>query len=307
MRSAAFSRIAACIVAVSCGLAPITSRAQSCKCPRNPGLGGGVQCSKDQIAICDPSSGECNCTCDSVQPGKTKADYEAQIFSKVLNSKIDPADLSSPQNRIFVSSFRKSRDAKGTFSFDKEEGPAGRQESQGRVKVGVPEWLEEVLSSKGGVSVGPGASLQNCPNGICIGGENKGTATVNNYAPPRRVVSPIQRETISRVLLATPEKHKPLLLINGGDETQAYALQLAPIFQSSKWPLLGDGAMTSNFVPAGNELELRVYPGNASAMDDAKVIQEAFSQAGIKVPIVEDKRMIAEPDKVHILVFPITH
>jgi hypothetical protein len=107
--------------------------------------------------------------------------------------------------------------------------------------------------------------------------------------------------------LATPEKHKPLLLINGGDETQAYALQLAPIFQSSKWPLLGDGAMTSNFVPAGNELELRVYPGNASAMDDAKVIQEAFSQAGIKVPIVEDKRMIAEPDKVHILVFPITH
>jgi hypothetical protein len=188
MRSAAFSRIAACIVVIGCSLVSITSVAQSCKCPRNPGPGGGVQCSKDQIAICDPSLGECNCTCDSVQPGKTKADYEAQIFSKVLNTKIDPADLSSPQNRTFVSSFRKSREAKGTFNFDKEEGPAGRQQSQERVKVGVPEWLEEVLSSKGGVSVGPGASLQNCPNGICIGGENRGTATVNNYAPPSRLL-----------------------------------------------------------------------------------------------------------------------
>jgi len=123
-----------------------------------------------------------------VQPGKTKADYEAQIFSKVLHTKIDPSDLSTGQYSVPVSSFRKSMDGKGSFSFDKEEGPAGRQERKGQVKVGVPEWLEEVLSSKGGVSVGPGASLQNCPNGICIGGENRGTATVNNYAPPSRLL-----------------------------------------------------------------------------------------------------------------------
>jgi len=203
MRSAAFNGIAACIVGISCSLMPMTLEAQSCKCPKNPGPGGGVQCSKDQIATCDPSSGECNCTCDSVQPGKTKADYEAQIFSKVVHAKIDPADLSSGQNRIFVSTFRKSTEGKGVFSFDKEEDPAGRQEGKGQVKVGVPEWLEKVLSGEGGVSIGPGASLQSCPNGICIGGENRGTATVNNYAPPSRLLDDEHAKKFKAALLGS--------------------------------------------------------------------------------------------------------
>jgi hypothetical protein len=102
MRFAAFSRIAACIVGISCSFAPMTSPAQSCKCPKNPGPGGGVQCAKDQIATCDPSSGECNCTCDSVQAGKTKADYQAQIFSKVLHTKVDPDELSSSIRQVCV-------------------------------------------------------------------------------------------------------------------------------------------------------------------------------------------------------------
>jgi hypothetical protein len=118
-------------------------------------------------------------------------------------------------------------------------------------------------------------------------------------------VSETQKGEMRAVLLTTPPKHKPMLLINGGDETQAYALQLAPIFQSSNWPLFGGGATSSNFVPTGNGLEMRVFPGNDSAMDDAAAIQKAFKKAGITVPIIEDKLMWAQPDNVHILVFPI--
>jgi hypothetical protein len=33
-------------------------------------------------------------------------------------------------------------------------------------------------------SQAPGGQKQNCPNGICIGGDNNGTATVNNYGQP---------------------------------------------------------------------------------------------------------------------------
>ncbi len=200
MRFAAFSRIAACIVAIICSFAPMTSEAADCRCRKNPGPGGGVQCAKDQIATCDGTSGECNCTCDSVQPGKAKADYQAQIFSKVLHTKVNPDELSSPQYQKYVSSFRKSGGDEGTFSFDKEAGASrGRQ-----VTVGVPEWLEGVLAGKGGVSIGPGASLQNCPNGICIGGANSGTATVNNFTPPERHLTPAQVEALNALALSLP-------------------------------------------------------------------------------------------------------
>jgi len=185
MRFAAFSRIAACIVGFSCSFAPMTSEASNCKCPKNPGPGGGVQCAKDQVATCDATSGVCNCTCDSVQAGKTKAEYEAQIFSQVLHTKVDPDELSSPQYGKFVSSFRKSNGDKGTFTFDKETGAGrGRQ-----VTVGVPEWLEGVLAGRGGVSIGAGASIQippgttieattNAPDSAAVG-INTGTVTVN--------------------------------------------------------------------------------------------------------------------------------
>jgi hypothetical protein len=150
----------------------MASQAANCKCPKAPGPGGGVQCAADEIATCDATTGECNCTCDSAKPGRTKAEYEAQIFSKVLHTKVDPAELSSPKYEKYMSSFRKSAGDEGTFSFDKEAGASRRSQ----VTVGVPDWIEKVLGGKRGVSIGPGALLQNCPNGICNAGDNNGTA-----------------------------------------------------------------------------------------------------------------------------------
>jgi len=178
MKFIAFEWIAICIVGIGWSAAPMQLAAGNCKCPKNPGPGGGVRCADDQIATCDPSSGECNCTCDSIARGKSKEEYEAIILSKALRSTVDPADLSSPQYHRFVSSFRKGED-QNSFSFEKDEG-SGRSV---HVRVGVPEWVGSVLGGKGAVLIGPGAYIQNCPNGICISGDNKGGATVNNFGP----------------------------------------------------------------------------------------------------------------------------
>jgi hypothetical protein len=182
-----------------------------------------------------------------------------------------------------------------TMQTNKDSHPTAVPEATKPVESTVPSISQ---SNSGGINVQQATTGKDSPI-------IDSPITIN--APPRRVITPTQNETMSKVLSVTPEKHKPLLLINGADETQAYALQLAPIFQSSKWPLFGGGAATSNFAPTGNELELRIYPGNASAIDDAKVIQNAFSQAGINVPIIEDTMMSSNPDNVHILVFPIAH
>ncbi|HWY21092.1 MAG TPA: hypothetical protein VNX26_07715 [Candidatus Acidoferrum sp.] len=104
--------------------------------------------------------------------GKTKAEYEALILSRVLDTKVQPGELSSdPYYSGFLSSFSKSRE-KGTFYFDKAVGCPTCLPGTVKVRVGVPEWLEDVLNGKGGVTLGPGASLQNCPNGNCTAGES---------------------------------------------------------------------------------------------------------------------------------------
>src|SRR5579863_3930031 len=184
MKFAVFSRIAVCILGFGCCFPQTLPASESCKCPKKPqGPGGGVKCAKDQLATCDATSGECDCTCDSVPLGKSKDYYQAFIFSKALHTTVDPSELSSPEYRKFVSSFRNGDD-KGTFVFDKGAG-SGRPD---KVEVGVPEWLDEVLSGKGGTAIGPGASLQACPNGTCKDIDNSSSVAGSINAGPCSIV-----------------------------------------------------------------------------------------------------------------------
>jgi hypothetical protein len=230
MKFAAFKCLILCIVGIGCDFGPMLF-ATSCKCPRNPGPGGGVQCAKDQIATCDPSSGECNCTCDSVERGKSKEEYEAQIFSRTLHTTVNPADLSSPKFHKLVSSFRKhDGEDKSTFSFEKgvEDG------SPTRVRVAVPDWLDSVLAGKDPVSIGPGASFQKCPNGICIGGDNRGTATVNNYERPARGLSDDQKTLLRECLGLKPGKFS-IMALTGDAEAYSYAQEWRDLLLAAGW------------------------------------------------------------------------
>ena len=289
MRFAAFSGIAACIVGISCSLAPVTSAAQSCKCPKNPGPGGGVQCSKDQIATCDPSSGECNCVCDSVQPGKTKADYEAQIFSKVMHTKVDPADLSSRKYGGFVSSFRESSEDKGTFSFAKEAGAGPSHQ----VKVAVPEWLGEKL--RGGVSIGPGGSATVNNNRGSIGGSlsagpcsNVFNGGTNNQGTTNCELKPSWKLDQKKIdtLTSEFESNAPpgcVISVAGDSDSRDLAVQLCRIARVSnpQMPCMGPGldsevTTLDRAAVAGEVLGMGCYantPGNPYLL----AVQKALS------------------------------
>jgi hypothetical protein len=197
MKSDALSRIAICVIGAGLCLTPTPSTASGCKCPKPPG--GGVQCTDNQIAKCDPRDGECNCSCVSVERQKTTAEYEAVILSSVLKAEISATEVLNTFRGVKFSEDKHGVDEKDDFTisvdFSKLGPPKGEQvwnvggghgvdlKGASQVKVGLPGWLGEALVAKGGVSVGPGASLQNCTNGICIGGDNNGTATVINEAP----------------------------------------------------------------------------------------------------------------------------
>jgi len=184
MKSAAFKRIAICAVGVSLNLGTTLSRASSCKCPKPPG--GGVQCTDNQIAKCDPRYGECNCSCVSVTREKTPAEYEALILSSVFGTEVKPAEISDEYRGLGFRQNKPQSNDKGeiTFSLDFSKAPhlhfgdsgnlkdALRLQEASKVKLGLPGWLGDLLIAKGGVSVGPGASLQNCPNGSCAAGDN---------------------------------------------------------------------------------------------------------------------------------------
>ena len=93
MKSVATKTLGMCAVVIS--LLVSTSFAdEDCRCPAKPnGPGGGVKCAKGQMATCDPSSGECNCYCTSVQQGASKAEYISLILSQWQQATVEPSEL----------------------------------------------------------------------------------------------------------------------------------------------------------------------------------------------------------------------
>jgi hypothetical protein len=132
-----------------------------------------------------------------------------------------------------VSYFRKDEDKdKGTFYFEKETG----SDRKARVRIGVPEWLESVLAGEGSIVNGPGSSLQNCPKGICIGGDNSGTAVVYNFTPPARRLSDDQRTLLTACLRLRPGKFS-IAAIENNAEAYSYAQDWHDVLVAAGWEI----------------------------------------------------------------------
>ena len=129
------------MIVIGVALAPLLSVSQECRCSKPPG--GGVRCSKDQIAVCDPSTGECNCTCRSVTKGKSKDEYISLIFSAALEKSVEPTDLLRPKFQDLTSRFLKS-EKEGMFFVEKKTDD-GRTVQVG---IGVPNWLASELKKE---------------------------------------------------------------------------------------------------------------------------------------------------------------
>jgi hypothetical protein len=129
------------LAVVGCMLVPALLASQECRCPPRPnGPGGGVKCAKDQIAICDPSKGECNCTCEPAPRGQNAAGYLSFIYSKSLDKAVAPSDIQTPKYQNITTEFLKT-EKDGVF-FLKKKSEDGKIV---QVSVGLPAWLSESL------------------------------------------------------------------------------------------------------------------------------------------------------------------
>jgi hypothetical protein len=122
------------LVATIFSSAALLLAAEKCNCPEPPG--GGVKCTKGQIATCDPSKGVCDCTCDDAPKGKSRDEYLSIIFSRALDGKVKPTDLGKPEFQDLSKKFVDS-ETNGTF-FILRKTDEGKTV---RVTIGVPDWL----------------------------------------------------------------------------------------------------------------------------------------------------------------------
>ena len=80
--------------------------------------------------------------------------------------------------------------------------PISRKHGQHRKQPAQPVPTEKIASKQ------QPAVSQTCNNGICIGGENSGTATVNNYVPTARHLTTDQIAALDAFALSMPEDAK---------------------------------------------------------------------------------------------------
>ncbi len=78
--------------------------------------------------------------------------------------------------------------------------------------------------------------IQNAPQGINIGGDNNGTATVNNFGPPERHLTPAQITALDQVAASLPDDMAEWLSLDTENdfESQAYGKEIYKIFANHK-------------------------------------------------------------------------
>ena len=91
--------------------------------------------------------------------------------------------------------------------------------------VTVLKKLDEILKIRG--------LNQNCPNGICAGGDITGSSTVYNAAPPRRLLAE-QKTALVNCLQRNPGKFTVAALANNS-EAYKYAQDWYDVFNSAHW------------------------------------------------------------------------
>lgn len=87
---------------------------------------------------------------------------------------------------------------------------------------------------------------QNCPNGICIGGDNLGSATVNNFGPPTRKLSSQQISALSEIASRIPDSQTVDLFTANTKESDEYGTAIQEAMnKAAKPPQLKPGPTTS--------------------------------------------------------------
>ncbi len=89
---------------------------------------------------------------------------------------------------------------------------------------------------------------QNCPGGICAGGDINGSPTINNYTPPQRRIPPQLLNQMSTCLSENPGTVE-ILSTEGNAEAWEYAEDWMALFRGANWSI--DANMIKSFITGG--------------------------------------------------------
>ena len=121
------------------------------------------------------------------------------------------------------------------------------------------------------------------PKGIAIGRDNLGTATVNNYGPVQRKLSPEQASKLAKLIDAPTHGFEGIDCIMGDAESHRFAQQLWDIFKKENWNV---GLMVAQSVMQKNVsgIFVAISPEDVSAPPDGAMrVDAAFKALGLNV------------------------
>ena len=151
-------------------------------------------------------------------------------------------------------------------------------------------------------STGDQSPNLNCPNGICAGRDINGNPTINNFGPPQRSLADQQGRAFYESLAASPPQHKLIIWARGGEESIRFTKRMNAFLPPS-WPaqLMADNQL----IDSDNGMEIWAHPDSAAAKVDAVLLQNAFSKAGMNVPIVANTHQDNWKDSAWLVIFAI--
>jgi hypothetical protein len=146
--------------------------------------------------------------------------------------------------------------------------------------------------------VPPAAPLtQNCDNGNCIGGNNYGSATVNNYAPPKRKLTKDEREKFVSSLRPYCPFGVAVRAIPGNADSMEYADQISSAIHDAGCPLLRAKFLIDTAASYGVALAIH---DAANVPAGANALLASFKAANI--PTTTSVGDPVEPGVVYVLV-----
>lgn len=144
---------------------------------------------------------------------------------------------------------------------------------------------------------------QNCPNGICSGGDNLGTQTVNNFTPPERHASPAQQQALNTLADSLPADAKRWFTVESVNDQECitYGDEIQRIFKAKDKTDAGVVVWISAHPPLPRDVVVVVSGPQDVHFQAAQDIANALVAMGIPGVQLTGQRGIQE-GKVKVIV-----
>ena len=122
--------------------------------------------------------------------------------------------------------------------------------------------------------IAPPALTQNCPNGICNGGDNNGLQQVNNYGPPKLTLTPDKLQQLTIGLKPLSGKRVGVVVVSGYADLFSLRDQFLVAFQQNQ--IAGERDEVGSTYPMPPDGVSLLVPSDGK-VDADEAINRAFS------------------------------